>query len=612
MIKGSLLTALVVGAALASGSMFSGSQVDEIQYVDSELWTRAFDVTVKDGYAYCSFLNGLGVLDVTDEANPRLVSKLFIGGGFGIDVHDNHAFLAAGSKGLQIVDVSDPLSPQISGVLQTPGEAKDIVVRDGFAFIADGPTGLFVADISDPRHPVAAGSLDTPGSAEAIVLDGSFAYIADAWGGLQVIDISDPSRPVSAGTFDTGDIAEEVAVSGNHAYVASGSSGLLVIDISDPSSPRLESSFPTGGYAKGIAIRGNTAYVGGLYDALFKVIDISDPTSLSERAELRYTFPNESWDVTIDGESAFIVDHFSGIFVVDIRDEKSPRRVGAYRTASFLVGIEVSGDRAYTLGQENFGLAILDMANPANPVFLSRSDPRGMLRFGTGVAVREQRAYVSRGALNVFDVRDPAEVTLIARLQLPGVERAVRVRGDYAYMTSDNSGFHIVDISDESSLTVAGSVEMPGSTYGLALKGDYAYLANSEYGLKIIDITDPSSPTLTTSLQTPGNAYGLQIDGDYAYIADGESGLQVVDISDPRSPSIIGSLALGGFINAIAIRGEYAFVTDEDSGVRKIHIADPMNPVLVASYDTPGEPSEVATYGEYIIVNDAFSILVLR
>jgi hypothetical protein len=427
---------------------------------------------------------------------------------------------------------------------------------------------------------------------------------------LQVIEVSDPSSPVLAGTFATPDIAEEVAVSGNHAYVTSGSSGLQVIDISDPSSPRLESSFPTGGYAKGIAIRGNTAYVGGLYDGLFKVIDISDPASLSERAELRYIFPNESWDVTIDGDFAFIVDYFSGIFVVDIRDEERPQWVGEYRTASFLVGIEVSGDRAYTLGQERFGLAVLDMANPANPVFLGRFRPQ--LRFGTGVAVREQRSYVSFYGLNVFDIRDPAEVTPIARLELPGRSRAVRVRGDYAYLTSDHSGFHIVDISDESSPTVAGSVEMPGSTYGLALRGDWAYLANSEFGLKIIDITDPSTPTLTTSLKTPGNAYDVQIDGEYAYIADGEAGLQVVDIADPESPSIIGSLALGGFINAIALKGEYAYVTDEDFGVRKIHIGDPMNPVLVASYDTPGEPSEVATYGEYVIVNDAFSILVLR
>jgi hypothetical protein len=247
MIKGSLLTALMVGTVLASGSSFSGSQVHEIQYVNSELWTRAFDVTVREEYAYCAFLNGLGVLDITDKANPRLVSKLFLGGGFGIDIDESHAFVAAGSKGLQIIDVSEPLSPVKTGVLQTPGEAKDLVVRDGYAFIADGPTGLLVADISDPRRPLVAGSVDTPGSAESIVLEGGFAYIADASGGLQVIDVSDPSMPVSAGAFDTPDIAEEVAVSGNHAYVADGSSGLQVIDVSDPLSPRLESSFSTSG-----------------------------------------------------------------------------------------------------------------------------------------------------------------------------------------------------------------------------------------------------------------------------------------------------------------------------------------------------------------------------
>ena len=71
-------------AALLVCSTFQGcSQSDGLEYVNSAVWTRAYDAEIQDGYAYCSFLNGLGILDVTSKDNPQLVSQLFLGGGFG-------------------------------------------------------------------------------------------------------------------------------------------------------------------------------------------------------------------------------------------------------------------------------------------------------------------------------------------------------------------------------------------------------------------------------------------------------------------------------------------------------------------------------------------------
>ena len=137
---------LLIAVAFLSLTLHGCSRSDSIEYVNSAVWTRAYDIEVHDGYAFCSFLNGLGIIDITNKAEPQLLSQLFLGGGFGIDVENEHAYLASGLQGLQIVDVSDPAAPILVGEHATLGEAKDIVKAEDHAFVADGPNGLLVFD----------------------------------------------------------------------------------------------------------------------------------------------------------------------------------------------------------------------------------------------------------------------------------------------------------------------------------------------------------------------------------------------------------------------------------------------------------------------------------
>ena len=78
-----ILLALV---AMALASTSCAPPPGEFEFVSSTLWTRAYDVEVRDDYAYCSFLNGLVILDVSKSDDPRIVSQLLLGGGFGLDV----------------------------------------------------------------------------------------------------------------------------------------------------------------------------------------------------------------------------------------------------------------------------------------------------------------------------------------------------------------------------------------------------------------------------------------------------------------------------------------------------------------------------------------------
>ena len=81
-------------AAATKGSSRKGS----LEYVGSALWTGMRDVALHNQMAFCSFTNGLMVLDLGDEKNPRVVSKLYLGGGSDIKLAGDTAWIAAGGQ----------------------------------------------------------------------------------------------------------------------------------------------------------------------------------------------------------------------------------------------------------------------------------------------------------------------------------------------------------------------------------------------------------------------------------------------------------------------------------------------------------------------------------
>ena len=71
--------------------------------------------------------------------------------------------------------------------------ATDVAVSEGVAYVADGSSGLQLIDVSGPTDVSLLGAYDTPAFALGIAAEGNYAFVADQWSGLQVIDVSDPA-----------------------------------------------------------------------------------------------------------------------------------------------------------------------------------------------------------------------------------------------------------------------------------------------------------------------------------------------------------------------------------------------------------------------------------
>ena len=169
-----------------------------------------YDVTVAGDLAYAIYFEayrsmqffGMHILNVSDPTEITLVGSAPSGPPNGLSVVGGRAYVAAGTRGLEVWDVGDPTGPLILSSYATT--AGDVAVIGRLAYVAAWSDGLRIIDVGDPSAPGLLGTVDTPGGARSIVVAGNRAYIADDEYGLQVIDVSDPSAPQLLGSYDTG------------------------------------------------------------------------------------------------------------------------------------------------------------------------------------------------------------------------------------------------------------------------------------------------------------------------------------------------------------------------------------------------------------------------
>jgi hypothetical protein len=311
----------------------------------------------------------------------------------------------AGSNGVATVTVTNSgfsatvtvnvssFSPTVLSFVTIPGFANNVDVSGNFAYVAAGTAGLHVLDITDRRAPRIVGTLDTPGNANDVKVVGSRAYIADGAAGLRIVNVSNPLSPTLLGSLDTPGTANDITVVGDKVYVADGATGLQIIGVSDPAAPTLLGSINTPGDAKGVDVSGNLAVIADTSTA--RVVDISNSAAPSGVGAIATT---ESHDVTVDGSIAYIADFEGSLRVIDFSVPATPRLLAS--TSQSLGGIllDVAKARDFIFGADVFfvnGVPIINVADPANPVVRAQLNFPARDDNGTGIAVDNFYVYLT-------------------------------------------------------------------------------------------------------------------------------------------------------------------------------------------------------------------------
>jgi len=245
-----------------------------------------------------------------------------------------HVYVATGTVGLTILDVSNPTSTLTLGSLNTNGTASGVTTYGNYAYIADGISGLTIADVSDASNPTLAGTWTSPltpalvpSSLDVAVSGNSvttYAYIVEGISGLTVIDVSTPSAPTLVGYTPIPGISQAISVSGNHAYIACGVAGLTCVDISNPLNPTITQTQNTVGEAVDVAIQGNYAYVAS---DMLRIYDITSPTNLNNVSNYAPTYTtslNQVKGVSVEDWRCVITVPDGHVVTVDVSNPLTP------------------------------------------------------------------------------------------------------------------------------------------------------------------------------------------------------------------------------------------------------------------------------------------------
>lgn len=619
----------LVGTAAPAAPLTAIRSVELVGYLGGD---QVRTVAVQTDVAYVGFGRELAVLQVSDPSYPTRVGYTVLPElVLDIAVVEDRLYVACGYGGLQVVDLSVPNAPTVQDTLFTTTYVDGVWAAGDRLYVSGD--ALHVLDISRSGDATEIGvyrsqdPLRPTGKVASVVGDTAFLVYYSAAvkaGGLRMVDVSDATAPVEVGNLALGTWVQAGAIARDHAYllVGQGMPHLLVIDVSDPVHP-VEIGPPTGSlwFGQSVAVVDTNLYLvypdGEGEAAGLQVLDVTDPahpTSLGQHAGLASPAP----DIAVHNGYAYIATG-DGLVVLSVSDPNALEVAGSFRFNT-LPGIgeavTVEGAYAYIAGGE-YGMQVVDVSDPSDPVVVSRHDTDGHT---WDVTLVDGYAYLADeyNGLRIIDVHDPLKPAEVGAYDVAGpfeFFHDVTVERGYAYIADGsivNTGMRVIDVSQPARpmevafLPLAPSTGhgLPGRVEGVAAADEMVYLAAGTAGLRVVDVSDPTAPAEIGLYDAPGRADNLVVAGRFVYLVDGD--LRIIDVTEPTAPVLVGFYDLPTMAETphVGVQGRYVYLTGQ--GLRVLDAADPGALVDVTAHPIPGGSMAIVDELVYVVQDGLF------
>ncbi len=466
------------------------------------------------------------------------------------------------------------------------------------------------------------------GSGQAVWSD-STRYFADngfvdtsTAGELKIaaLGAANPTWQCAAGpfTYDLpgNDDAMAVDASGDYVYIGQGSD-FYALDASDEENPNITDSLSVAGNITSIFIDGNYAYLATEDNSEeLVIIDISDPSDLSQLGSYNTSSGANGRDVYVSGNRAYLVTENNGggpeFYIIDISNKTSPTLANPssdYDTGGSTHGVSISGNYAFVVKEGDIEFLVLDISNEASISEASSINLSGW-RLVTDVEVSGNYAYFTTGwwygRVYSIDISDPTNVSIADYIQYSGTDfNRLDVGGDFAYLAAEKWDEEVVflDISDPTNLTHYDSYDYPSAVNDVAAEGFNLFVASDDDSAELGIFTSKESSSWycldtvgTIDMGGSGDALGVLVREEgsdtIAYInrdwEGGELRLYSYDVSTPASPVELDYFsnawhAIGGF----AVSGNYAYLAtaNDSKELTVVDVSDPSVMSEAGSYD---------------------------
>ncbi len=576
--RGGLLLLLMLGAASVPAL--------ELDYLDSDLWTRDRDCEARGDTLLVALEYGLQIWDLGDSAQPQLLSDLYLDGrrAHSVESDGDLAAVTTRAGSLILVDISDLGAPAVLGSVDlTLGESPDVALvrRDGtlFAYTAGkAARGLRLYDLTNPAQPLLRGTMLASGLHSLAVLDET-VFVLSQGGHLRSADVSNADLPVLLDQLDlVASTFYNITAEGNVAVVAADGMGFYVIDITNP----------------------------------------ADLVVIAQVSPTVNTVYHDLWtkEAILHEGLLYVVTDQAGPLVYDMANPADPQLIGYDSIldsglpapyGEFYDGdLAPDSNRLYLChwDLDTPGALIFDVAGP-EPLYVGRTESNDFARFA---AIAGDMFYGCNGEAGLFGLQLIAgQLVRQGNLLLPALWGA-ETHGDLVYAASTEYGLVITDWSTPSNPGILGSLDV-GQARGVIVRDNVAFVAAYTQGFNTVDVSNPALPVLLDQANPPGivASVRLAVLDSIAAVADLQGGVNFWDVSDPADLQWLGNydviqkcvdVKLYEPLDAIGI---HAYVATDGDSIHVLHITDPAQPELVTKFG-PKKPTGLELNGSRLLV----------
>ena len=498
--------------------------------------------------------SGLDWYYIIDVENPTSMNIVYSDGWsdlYGLDLQGELVYLADGTYGVYIWNVSNPYSPVLVDFYNTAGTVKDVIVDGGLAYVADGTAGVTILDVSDPTNISFLGNIDTAGDPQTLALQGNTLFVANMPGTL-IIDVTNPQHPTYIGEvaavtslalavdgeilylgrgnametyaitmnrglswynrYDAYD-AWDVAIQGNIAYVAGGTDGFYTLDITNPRNPVLLDRTQHLGSVNyySVEVQGGYAFIEDLANGDWVSFSVLDPTNLQYLDWVSYS---QGFDFVVSGDVLYIADGTLGLYLMNISDQTvlGPNLGSPYSDGYNYTSVWVQGHTVYATATgtmpSNQGIFVYDASDLSNLILINHipiTYPRDVVVHGDFMAVAD-------GLFGVYcyNVTDPFNILLSDYYDPNNYNtHGVDMSGTNVIMTQKENGVYLVNATDIHDLQMIASYTSAGmDAHRVTVHDEFAFVANGN-SIEIFQLFNTAANSFDTS---PSTAQSLTID----------------------------------------------------------------------------------------------------
>lgn len=530
--------------------------------------------------------------------------------------------------GLQIVDITNPLSPVKAAQFVRGGmDIHSVETYRNKVFICGGSAEeRFPGEVWIPTD-------DIYSDLRELLSDGDYAFGFSMFGGGSMTTYKDNQPYLQIEQTGTGQMEVTDKYGEKIADIKMSASGEFTItlpdgetmdpvgpdttfehpgvvygfEISDPGNPEQISEINTDdNFVGSIEIDAGYLYYVEAFSGRIRKVNIEgDPSSVERVFDLPQGAESEPFSLLVHDGYAYFNVFLNGTYKLGVN---SPAPVGVLsETGQGWIQLYDIQEQYAFYSEPMAGLSIGDMTDRNEFVRVSKIQgvyPESLLAAGNTLYC------VNDGWIKLIDISNAASPEVTGSYSALGNPGKAIFKGDYFYILDNSNGVVVVNNRNPAQPILSSAIEMQAPRDAM-IGGNYMYVA-AYPGIKIVDISSPSDPTIIKTYDMDDMPSALYLDENNLYMVNNNVpnfGLYALDVSDPRQPMEMNWITIPGDCSDLVIADGYAYVANKDNGVTVVDIEPVDGAHVIETIGLNDRPTTVEYFDGYIIATGSDAML---